>query len=204
MKYYYKVFPNYARMEADIKRGWARPEDLRAGERIVIRYEFGDESVEPTDVDYAVVESLDLAQACRTELEALGFEVVIRRNDEPDPLFDATPKPRLVDLIAAKTGERPAEAWGPDEVFVRRRQRWEKSIDSLTNPARKTVFRIGQQNGWSLRDACPKIVVEPDHEGGGIVIVFDEFGRTEWLIDPSGGELLFSRTRRPSTKFFTW
>jgi hypothetical protein len=203
MQYYYKVFPNYDRKDVEIRQGRAAPGDLRAGERIIIRYEFGDENVSPSDVDYAVVESLELAHACRAELEALGFEVAICRNDEPEPEFNI--KPRLSDLIDRLHFDR-AEPVLPDrnEGFERRRDRFENSVNDLTNAARQTVRKIGSASGWSLRDVCPNLVVKPDHEGGAILIVFDEFGRTEWLIDPSGSELLFSRTPRPSTKFFVW
>jgi hypothetical protein len=81
MSYYYKVLPNYARKQEEIKQGRAKPEDLRAGERIIARYASYDEDVGPPSIDYAAVESLECAHACKAELEALGFEVEVVIDD---------------------------------------------------------------------------------------------------------------------------
>jgi hypothetical protein len=152
-------------------------------------------------------------------LEALNFEVAICRNDEPDPEFDDRPRLTLNDIVAAHKAAKglsaepresargmSAEPRGgrSDSMFARRRQRFEQSMDALTNAARQTIRSIGSAHGWKLDDSCPYLIVQPDHEGGAILTIFDEVGRKEWLIDPSGSERLFSQTPPPSTNFFVW
>jgi hypothetical protein len=51
MPYHYKVYPNYARKQAEIEQGRAAPEDLKAGETIIIYHKFSDVDVSPPDVD---------------------------------------------------------------------------------------------------------------------------------------------------------